>query len=925
MTDNVLYRVDVDIKQVQQKLGVIDKEFKKLEGSAGGSTKRIGKEGAAHIQQLSDVFQLLGVKGSFAIGRLVTGLGALGVGVGALVVSINLVRAALEKMVQLAVTGLKAATTASFETGKEFDNLKAQLTAVFEGAPQAADAAFERIRKISRDYGFDATELARTFIPEVSSLDQLEEITKLGAALARFQPEQGATGARIALQGALEGTPEGLRSLQRRFEIPQSSIKRIQELQEELGAVDGLIVGLSQELERTGRSLEDLGGTFDVQLGKAQEFFRDIQGVAGEPIVDSLIEEFGTLNELLNENEDEISIIANAFGEAIGRIITLLGNLAESFLEGMDKEKALELADAIRQLGLGIESIVKQLAGGFETDGFEAVLTIVEKVSAAVNGLAIAMAQLKPTIAYISSISQQLRDAGAGIDGPGGLAASTGLALSQLDLSEAQDAYNQAAVESLGVLTELALETNRVAGANRDYADSLDDVNAAGAAAADGILSGRQAAEELAGLEADALAAQQTVAEKTQEFLIDKERARMDLIKKQRRAEIDLEIELSEKRQDIERKNREKIQDIYLKYSRRVQDAALDLSRDEEDIARKYARKQEDIDIEAADKRIQIEEDFRRKMEEIRRKFEFDAEEAIRANDALAFLRIQRRAEFEIQEAKDQKSEETATVTEEAQKQQTELARLRQQEIEDAQVANQRQLEDLRIRLQQELQDQQINYQRELQELAIYSERKRAELRLNAQRELEDFNETWSRRLEDLQRNLQKELEMIRQFEAQKAQLMAQGARAARAAMEAASADRVLLQNYGGGLMGYAGRNPIIDTPTNRLQAAGADKVLLQNYGGGRRFGGPVFPGRRYLVGENEPEIFSPGVSGTISPLRKTLNSLLYSPRVAGAQSSVVNNRETNIDLSMLDPSHFSPQQLQIVRNVVLQTLADTS
>lgn len=921
MTDNVLYRVDVDIRQVQAKLGVVDKEFKKLEGNAGRSTSAIGKNGAQHIQQLSDVFQLLGVRGSFAIGRLVSGLGVLGVAAGGLVVTINVVRAALEKMVQLAVTGFTAATTASIETGKEFDALKAQLTAVFEGSPEAAEAAFSRIRQISRDFGFDATSLARTFIPEVESLDQLEEIVKLGTALARFQPEQGATGARIALQGALEGTDQGLLSLQRRFEIPKSSIDRIRELQDELGAVDGLIVGLSAELDRTGRSLEDLGGTLDVQLGKAAEFFRDIQGVAGEPIVDALIDEFETLNDLLNENEDEISIIANAFGEAIGRIVRLLGDLAEKFLEGFDEEKALELADAISELGLGIEAIIKLLAGGLDTSGFELVLDVVNRINESVNGLVITLAQLKPTVAFLADLNRQIKENRADTNIadkillPG---LSGAIDTFDVDFGQAQEAYNQATIESIGLLTELALETRKVTGLNEDYADSLNAVGDAGNAAADGILAGRKSAEDLAALESEAADARQTIAEKNEEFLIDKERARMDLLKKQKRAEIDLEIELSEKRQDVERKNREKIEDIYRKHANGVRDAATDLQRKRADIELEFARKQQDIDLESADKRIQIEEDFRRELEEIRRKFEFDAEEAIRANDALAFLRIQRRAEFEIQEAKDKKKEETATVTEEAKKQTEELALLRQREIEDAQIANQRQLEDLRRRLQDELTAQQVAYQRELQELAIYEERKRAELRRNAQRELEDFNTTWQRRLEDLQRNLQKELEILRRFEAEKARILAQS----RARLsDAAGADRVLLQNYGNN---RARANPVIDTPRNRLEASGADTVLTQNYGG-RRFGGPVFPGRRYLVGEDEPEIFSPGTTGTIFPLRKTLNSLLYSPRLQGATGSIINKRNTNIDLSMLDPTRLSPQHISMIRTIVLQILADVS
>lgn len=40
------------------------------------------------------------------------------------------------------------------------------------------------------------------------------------------------------------------------------------------------------------------------------------------------------------------------------------------------------------------------------------------------------------------------------------------------------------------------------------------------------------------------------------------------------------------------------------------------------------------------------------------------------------------------------------------------------------------------------------------------------------------------------------------------------------------------------------------------------------SFGGPRAAGGPVEPGKGYLVGENEPEIFAPGRSGTVIPLR---------------------------------------------------------
>jgi len=53
-------------------------------------------------------------------------------------------------------------------------------------------------------------------------------------------------------------------------------------------------------------------------------------------------------------------------------------------------------------------------------------------------------------------------------------------------------------------------------------------------------------------------------------------------------------------------------------------------------------------------------------------------------------------------------------------------------------------------------------------------------------------------------------------------------------------------------------RKPIQNLITN---------ALTGSFGGGRANGGFVAPGQRFLVGERGPELFTPGTSGTISPL----------------------------------------------------------
>ncbi|QCB42280.1 hypothetical protein E5673_08580 [Sphingomonas sp. PAMC26645] len=47
---------------------------------------------------------------------------------------------------------------------------------------------------------------------------------------------------------------------------------------------------------------------------------------------------------------------------------------------------------------------------------------------------------------------------------------------------------------------------------------------------------------------------------------------------------------------------------------------------------------------------------------------------------------------------------------------------------------------------------------------------------------------------------------------------------------------------------------------------AGIGKLLSQTFGGGKATGGPIDPSSWYVVGERGPELFAPGVSGTVIP-----------------------------------------------------------
>lgn len=73
-------------------------------------------------------------------------------------------------------------------------------------------------------------------------------------------------------------------------------------------------------------------------------------------------------------------------------------------------------------------------------------------------------------------------------------------------------------------------------------------------------------------------------------------------------------------------------------------------------------------------------------------------------------------------------------------------------------------------------------------------------------------------------------------------------------------------------------RNPVQSLVTNALTGA---------FGGARMGGGPVAAGQSFLVGERGPEIFTPGASGRINPLRGGggVNVNITLPGVSDAES----------------------------------------
>jgi hypothetical protein len=843
--------------------------------------------------------------GEDAFGKVSNGSKSSAAGMGVLAGATTAVVTKLIEMGTAAIRGFKEIINGGIEAAKSLEKSEASLTGIFGGDPSLALSALDEIRKQSVNLGLDLTELAPVFLPKVQSLDQFQEVAKLATAIGQLPSGDP----KLATRALVEGLSGDLTSLQKAFEL---DVDPIREAQAELGNLEGLIQGLDQVLKARGQDFDTLGETAAQKINVVKEIFSQLQTELGQPILDVLKNETSSLIDLFTEElpdgtrvvKDEFVVLAQSLGDLIADIANLGGDELFSFLSNIDLEQ-------LQQLVLDAQNIIDIIQTIKEVADQNPLKVLIEGFVDRLPDLFDLQTALTATVQIMGIINATAAAGIAGITGYFDILTRLGKGeIDFSDLSEEMDnlkeVTREAARDAIGAANDALGEMNERLAENEQR---LRDRTAAQEEDNDTSGVDKYLAEQAA-LEAEAEAAQEAEEALTkyndarEEYEIDKQRAADDLALKQQRALLDAEIEFAQKREDIARKNAQAIEDIYRENAQKITDAAVDLRRDEEDIARKNARSQIEIEREAANRKVEIETDYRRELQRIRERFDFDAQEAIRQNDAIAFLRIQRQKDFELQQAQTQRDEEIQDAETSAIEQRQKLQEQLQGQIEDARIANERKLEDLRVSLERELQEQRTKYARDVQEAKIAEDRKRQELARTFQRQQQDFQIYWDRKLQDLIRNYQREIQIIQQYEAQKARIMAESRARARAAAEAASADSVLLQNYG------SGYSP---NPNAQQEANSADSVLLQNYSG-RKYGGRMSRGIPYLVGENGPELVMPDRGATVYPNYR----LRFNPSANGAVTQITNTMQTNFNVDAL-MSMLSPQQLAIVQQLVNQ------
>jgi hypothetical protein len=790
--------------------------------------RQVGLTGS-QMRQLGFAAQRMGIHGVAAFGEMAAAIGPVGIAIAAVVIPVIALTKAFIDLGKTAVSTFRDIVQESIEVGREFQLARRQFVAVFEGMEEVGEAAFQRIRAFSREMGADMTQLARVFLPEVESMDQLERILEIGTALAMFQPHQGAQGARIALENALEGAGAiSLRSLRRRFELSPRAVQSIIELQDELGIVEGLIQGLGAELERKGRDFAQVAGTLEHNTGRISEAWTDLLSVMGLPITDELTEQTARIAEILSEDTEQFKVIFNAIGESIAGIVGALGDNLIPLLEGLDDERALELADAIRDIGLSVELLINTIANfDSEWTWIDLVVRGLNHIEMGLLGLTVMVAEFQiamvPIQKHLENFVTSSRVMQAAIAGNWDEVKSlTGEMNTLADITQAVGLKQTEAAISI---LKYTMGTEQAARANRDFADSLKESSEWADAMQDALLGYNRAMENLFDTVMQFDSARLEIEDRL--LGVDEKLAedRAKVIEDSNRRIAEMEISLSEKREDIIRKGQQRIEDIYRKNAERIEDSGIRLSRDLQDIALDNAKKMEEIEKKSTDKKIDIEKKYRERIEDIRRNADRDAEEAIRQNDAIALLRIRRREQHQLEDARINRDRQSQDEENALQDSLAKQQQANEDRIEDAKKADRRRLEDLQRNLQRELDARKIAQQREFEEAQIAHERRRAQEQRNLDQRLNDLEkaaeaerEKILAELAELEKQVADAWERVAQATADKMKLLFQGAAAemkefARQAAEDILALQAILQRGGSGVIPGIGGIPGLTPP----------------------------------------------------------------------------------------------------------------
>jgi len=665
-------------------------------------------------------------------------------------------------------------TAGGVELNKNLETAGRVFGAAF-GDPNLGQATLDFLKDVSEQLNVDrgeATAFAQSILPKTGSLDEFTDLLRL-TDIQADATGQTISDLEFSIREALSGD---FVSLKDRFDIGKEQIQQIKDLTPEVGRAQAIIQVLNEDFERLGKV--NIQGTLATDIKGVQAQATELQRVFGESTFEELKELFTELGGILDERGDDFELIAQAFGNVVANVVDFIGSGITDFLENIDTEEVIALAENLFDMVESARSLVEVL-GLLELPGdlIPAINTVVEgldkAITTAIQLTALAKAQAAKARAEAEATQQFASDEDIASSFLGGFQTFELSDNQQAQVATAgQEAYNAALQKSLDILDKSKKKKDENKESIEEHRKALEEDTSAQDAANKAAIEAKLRQQVLLDAIKAGQAAQETIDAENEELAEKHQEKLFDIQKKATERRLEDEIKASEKRADIARKDAEKIEDIHRKNEQAIADAGVDLSRKEEDIARKQARERADLDKDNAKERVTIEEDFQKEIQAIKTRFAQNALDAERGRDALAFIAAQRQAEQEVETAKQSKDEKVSTTKDESAERREELRVSQEREIEDAKIANERKLEDLRTNLERQLQEQQINRQRDEEDLVISLERQEEARQRSLEREIEQANLANERKLAALQEKLAAEFEAVKAAEEAKTQVI---------------------------------------------------------------------------------------------------------------------------------------------------------
>jgi len=858
------------------------------------------------LKRLNDSIDNTGKKAEKSFNKSGVSIGAVSGVVGALT----------EQFIQLAIVAARTfieITKKAIDLNKEAELTRLSLIQIFEGNEKAADAFIDTIGDLAIRLGTsrqELTGLAKGILPDVGGIDATAELLENVIVLGR-DAGQNIQSIRIATEEALSGN---LTSLGRRLNIPKTTLDSIREYQKEMSLADAINRGLKERIEKTGISAAITADSFTTLQGKIGGAVEELQKVAGAAPFEELKEQAEAFLEIFETQGDDITRVAQAFGDLAANVIDFIGTNLTDFIESIDFEAVEELVDTFNAATDTAELLLDVIFDLDDASLFNNLIKGLDTLIGKFQELTLTAAKAETLLAARESrfkAETEVFGKAGKILGPTGAKFFADAETKALAAAAGQKAFDDTIRASLPSFEKHAKAQEENEQRTKDRRKAVEDTTEADRAAGDAIIRNKKLLEELEAAQGKAAQAQDEITKKTSKAEEDRAKSLTNLLRKEANRRLDDAIKAAQRLEDIARRNADDIEDIFRKQDQAIADAGKDLSREEQDIARNAARDRKDIEQQAANERLDIERGFRQELERIQRQFNQSALDAERNNDAQAFIQAIRAKDEQIQLATTERDVAVVDTGRQAQEQREELKVQLTAEVEDARISNARKLEDLQENLNRSLEAQAIKLEIELEKEAIKEQRLSEQRTLAAQRDLEQFQRSEAEKTARLQESLAvqfalieaaktKELAFTAQVEAQKTTIVEAEVAKRHAALASLAAAQI-----------QAGSGALSLAPTR------GDLGFARPFqrGGRPRVGEPV------TVGEAGPEIFVPDTAGTIIP-----NSAIFSPppQMAPLQQGAAGNNITNNSTFNLAESMFNdPIARRQLTNFVLGVLSE--